>query len=54
MYCKDPKTRAEAGECVGELCLMIPPAKLVEDLKKLVSTITRSLQESIYGTIHDH
>ncbi|VDM51608.1 unnamed protein product [Angiostrongylus costaricensis] len=39
MYCKDPKTRAEAGECVGELCLMIPSAKLMEDLKKLVSTI---------------
>uniref|UniRef100_A0A158P6C0 HEAT repeat protein n=1 Tax=Angiostrongylus cantonensis TaxID=6313 RepID=A0A158P6C0_ANGCA len=39
MYCKDPKTRADAGECVGELCLMIPSAKLVEDLKKLVSTI---------------
>ncbi|PIO71125.1 HEAT repeat protein [Teladorsagia circumcincta] len=39
MYSKDPKTRAEAGECVGELCLMIKPEKVVEDLKKLVSTI---------------
>ncbi|KJH53272.1 HEAT repeat protein [Dictyocaulus viviparus] len=39
MYSKDPKTRAEAAECVGELCLMIPAEKLVEDLKKLVSTI---------------
>ncbi|WKX91784.1 hypothetical protein Q1695_010092 [Nippostrongylus brasiliensis] len=39
MYSKDPKTRAEAGECVGELCLMIKPEKVIEDLKKLVSTI---------------
>ncbi|KHJ95445.1 HEAT repeat protein, partial [Oesophagostomum dentatum] len=39
MYSKDPRTRAEAGECVGELCLMIRPSKVVEDLKKLVNTI---------------
>ncbi|VDO19723.1 unnamed protein product [Heligmosomoides polygyrus] len=39
MYSKDAKTRAEAGECVGELCLMIKPEKVVEDLKKLVNTI---------------
>ncbi|KAK6727366.1 hypothetical protein RB195_005201 [Necator americanus] len=39
MYSKDPKTRAEAGECIGELCLMIRPEKVVDDLKKLVNTI---------------
>ncbi|KHJ77700.1 hypothetical protein OESDEN_22680, partial [Oesophagostomum dentatum] len=39
MYSKDPRTRAEAGECVGELCLMIRPSKVVDDLKKLVNTI---------------
>ncbi|KAK6041521.1 hypothetical protein COOONC_20975 [Cooperia oncophora] len=39
MYSKDAKTRAEAGECIGELCLMIKPEKVVEDLKKLVTTI---------------
>ncbi|CAJ0593790.1 unnamed protein product [Cylicocyclus nassatus] len=39
MYSKDPKTRAEAGECIGELCLMVRPEKVVEDIKKLVNTI---------------
>ncbi|CAI4226789.1 unnamed protein product [Auanema sp. JU1783] len=40
MYSKDAVTRAEAAECVGELCLVIPTVKIIEDIKKLVQTLT--------------
>ncbi|PAV90926.1 hypothetical protein WR25_06739 isoform B [Diploscapter pachys] len=39
MYSKDAKARAESAECVGQLCLVIQPQKIIEDLKKLVTTI---------------
>uniref|UniRef100_A0A915PME6 HEAT repeat protein n=1 Tax=Setaria digitata TaxID=48799 RepID=A0A915PME6_9BILA len=33
---KDIKVRAEAANCVGELCLMISPKHLVDELRKLI------------------
>ncbi|CAJ0927248.1 unnamed protein product, partial [Mesorhabditis belari] len=38
MSSKDSKVRAEAAECIGELCLMVRKQKLIDDLKKLVTT----------------
>ncbi|CAJ0578383.1 unnamed protein product, partial [Mesorhabditis spiculigera] len=51
MSSKDPKVRAEAAECVGELCLMIRKQKLIDDLKKLVSTLL-GLYKKSYGEHH--
>ncbi|VDO77928.1 unnamed protein product, partial [Onchocerca flexuosa] len=33
---KDAKVRAEAANCIGELCLMIPPKRLIDEMRKLV------------------
>ncbi|CAI5439279.1 unnamed protein product [Caenorhabditis angaria] len=39
IYSKDPKTRAEASECIGQLCLMIRQTRLIEDVKKIVTNL---------------
>uniref|UniRef100_A0A1I7WSD6 Importin-11 n=1 Tax=Heterorhabditis bacteriophora TaxID=37862 RepID=A0A1I7WSD6_HETBA len=51
MYSKDAKTRAEAAECVGELCLMVRSTKVIDDLKKLVTTIL-GLYKKAYSEQH--
>uniref|UniRef100_A0A0R3RI34 Importin-5 n=1 Tax=Elaeophora elaphi TaxID=1147741 RepID=A0A0R3RI34_9BILA len=33
---KDVKVRAEAANCIGELCLMISPKRLIDEMRKLV------------------
>lgn len=51
MYSKEAKTRADAAECVGELCVIIRPSKILEDLKKLVTTII-GLYKKAYSEQH--
>ncbi|EFO84874.1 hypothetical protein CRE_03773 [Caenorhabditis remanei] len=51
IYSKDPKTRGEAAECVGELCLMIKQTKLVEDVKKIVTNMLPLYRKS-YNESH--
>ncbi|MFH4977538.1 hypothetical protein AB6A40_004247 [Gnathostoma spinigerum] len=36
MTSKDHRVRAEAAYCIGELCLLIPSEKLIEDIRKIV------------------
>ncbi|KAM3720959.1 Maestro heat-like repeat-containing protein family member [Dirofilaria immitis] len=33
---KDVKVRAEAANCIGELCLMISPKRLIDEMRKLI------------------
>ncbi|KAK6107053.1 hypothetical protein QQG55_26690 [Brugia pahangi] len=33
---KDVKVRAEAANCIGELCLMISPKRLVDEMRRLI------------------
>lgn len=51
IYSKDPKTRGEAAECVGELCLMIKQTRLVEDVKKIVTNMIPLYRKS-YNESH--
>ncbi|CAL2029686.1 unnamed protein product [Caenorhabditis brenneri] len=51
IYSKDPKTRGEAAECVGELCLMIKQSRLVEDVKKIVTNMLPLYRKS-YNESH--
>ncbi|UMM11428.1 hypothetical protein L5515_000724 [Caenorhabditis briggsae] len=51
IYSKDPKTRGEAAECVGELCLMIKQTRLVEDVKKIVTNMLPLYRKS-YNESH--
>ncbi|KAL3998802.1 hypothetical protein ACH3XW_16520 [Acanthocheilonema viteae] len=34
---KDVKVRAEAANCIGELCLMISPKRLIDEMRRLVT-----------------
>ncbi|CAD6197830.1 unnamed protein product [Caenorhabditis auriculariae] len=51
IYSKDPKTRGESAECVGELCLMIRQMRLVEDVKKIVTNLI-PLYKKAYNETH--
>uniref|UniRef100_A0A8R1EA29 HEAT repeat protein n=1 Tax=Caenorhabditis japonica TaxID=281687 RepID=A0A8R1EA29_CAEJA len=51
IYSKDPKTRGEAAECVGELCLMIKQVRLIEDVKKIVTNMLPLYRKS-YNESH--
>lgn len=51
IYSKDPKTRGEAAECIGELCLMIKQTRLVEDVKKIVTNMLPLYRKS-YNESH--
>lgn len=51
LYSKDPKTRGESAECIGELCLMIRQQKLIDEVKKIVTNLL-PLYKRAYNETH--
>ncbi|GMR54244.1 hypothetical protein PMAYCL1PPCAC_24439, partial [Pristionchus mayeri] len=52
MTAKDSKVRAEAAECVGELCTIMSKQKVTDEMKRLVTTILGLYKKAVPDQYH--